>query len=122
MFMVYSRDHSLDTLLSLNGEQFEIRDGYWVKFIINRTEVSKAKPHGLDYSLSLHGPDNHRIIGFDNAHAISKGTGPGKKVRVQYDHKHKLTGVDFYDYEDAATLLGHFWEAVEEFLKEYCDD
>lgn len=50
--MSYSGDHSLDTLLALNGEQFEIQEGYWVKFVINQTEVSKVKPHGLNYSLS----------------------------------------------------------------------
>ena len=34
--------------------------------------MSSEKPHGLDYSLALHGPDGERVVGFDNAHPIGR--------------------------------------------------
>jgi len=29
-------------------------------------------PHGLDYSLTLHGPDGERLVGFDNARPAAR--------------------------------------------------
>jgi hypothetical protein len=65
-------DHSLDQLLGLDGEVLVIsEDGsYWVKFEVRRVPVTAAKPHGLDYSLSLHDSDNRRVLGFDNSHPV----------------------------------------------------
>jgi len=33
-------------------------------------QVSKERPHGLHYSLTLHNEDSERVLGFDNAHAV----------------------------------------------------
>jgi hypothetical protein len=30
---------------------------HWVKFVVTPVPVSPEKPHGIDYSLTLHGPD-----------------------------------------------------------------
>ena len=75
------RDHSLDTLLDLDGTTFFSVEGqgYWVKFDVKRVATSAERPHGLKYSLTLHDPKNRRIVGFDNAHEIATGFGPGKK-------------------------------------------
>jgi hypothetical protein len=66
------RDASLDTLLDLDGQVLVLdeRAGYWVRFDVKMTVVSKERPHGLDYSITLHGNDNERLVGFDNAHAV----------------------------------------------------
>ncbi len=49
------RDSSLDTLLDLNGQVLVIDEaGYWVKFAVHKVPASTSKPHGLDYSLTLH--------------------------------------------------------------------
>lgn len=115
-------DHSLDTLLLLDGETFVIEGAFWVKFVVKRVPASPEKPHGLDYSLTLHDGNNQRLLGFDNAHPITEGTGPGartgSRVRIEYDHKHKGERVRFYIYADAATLLGDFWTEVDLILKE----
>lgn len=52
-------DASLENLLLLDGETFFVdEDGkYVVKFIVKRVPVTKERPHGLSYSLTLHGGD-----------------------------------------------------------------
>ncbi len=116
--MDVEQDRSLDTLLLLDGERFVVENGFWVKFEVKRTEASAERPHGLDYSLTLHDPKGERLLGFDNAHAVREGSGPGARTRIEYDHKHKGERVRFYEYEDAATLLGDFWDEVDAILKE----
>jgi len=112
------RDHSLDTLLALDGEWFGLESKCWVRFEVKRVPVTPEKPHGLDYSLTLHDPGGKRLLGFDNAHSIREGTGPGARTRIAYDHKHKGQRVRFYDYEDAVTLLTDFWDEVNRIEKE----
>ena len=67
--MAPPRDPSLDTLLDLDGQVLVVDpDGkHWVRFVVTRVVVSPEKPHGLDYSLTLHGPEGERLVGFDNA-------------------------------------------------------
>ena len=89
-----------------------------MKFEVKRVVVSPERPHGLDYSLTLHDGENERLLGFDNAHPIREGSGPGTRTRIEYDHKHKGERVRFYDYQDAVTLLSDFWTEVEMILKE----
>jgi hypothetical protein len=57
-----------------------------------------GKPHGLDYSLTLHGPDGERLVGFDNPHPV----GPQRSGSPR-DHQHRLRTVRPYEYRDAST-------------------
>jgi Family of unknown function (DUF6516) len=111
-------DPSLDTLLLLDGESFVVEGNFWVKFEVKRVPVTLEKPHGLDYSLTLHAGDGKRLLGFDNAHPVREGAGPGARTRIEYDHKHKGERIRFYDYKDAMSLLADFWTEVELILKE----
>jgi Family of unknown function (DUF6516) len=111
-------DHSLDVLLLLDGETFFIESTFWVKFVVKQVPASFEKPHGLDYSLTLHDGENERLLGFDNAHPVIQGTGPGARTRIEYDHKHKGERTRFYIYADAATLLNDFWTEVDLILRE----
>lgn len=113
-------DLTLDTLLYLDGESFVVEaDGAcWVKFVVKRVPVTPEKPHGLDYSLTLHDSTGKRLLGFDNAHAVQEGSGPGARTRIEHDHKHKGKRVRFYNYSDAATLLEDFWKEVDLILDE----
>lgn len=56
--MSEDRDQSLDTLLDLDGQVLVVdpEGGHWVKFVVTRVPASPSRPHGLDYSLTLHGP------------------------------------------------------------------
>ena len=112
------RDHSLDTLLQLDGETFVLEGNFWIKFEVKQVSVTPEKPHGLDYSLTLHDGDGERLLGFDNAHPVREGTGPGARTRIEYDHKHKGQRIRFYYYADAVTLLADFWAEVDLILKE----
>jgi len=50
------RDPNLDLLLDLDGQVLVVdaEGGHWVQFVVTRVPVSPEKPHGLDYSLTLH--------------------------------------------------------------------
>ena len=107
------RDRSLDALLDLHGQVLVIDEaGYWVRFVVRQVPTTPSKPHGLDYSLTLHGPDGARLLGFDNAHKISGQRG------AEQDHKHRLSTVRPYEYRDAAILVADFWAEVERVLHE----
>ena len=108
-------DPSLDALLDLDGQVLVIDPAgrHWVKFVVTRVPVSPEKPHGLDYSLTLHGPDGERLGGFDNAHPVGR-----RKRGEPQDHRHRLRTVRPYDYQDAASLIVDFWETVDAVLKE----
>jgi len=95
-----------------------VEGAFWVKFEVKQAPATAEKPHGLDYSLTLHDGESERLLGFDNAHSIREGSGPGARTRIEYDHKHKGDRVRFYVYEDAATLLADFWTEVDFILKE----
>jgi len=108
-------DAALETLLDLDGEVLVVdpEGGHWVRFVVTRVPASPEKPHGLDYSLTLHGPDGEQLVGFDNAHPI--GTQKGGEP---HDHRHRLRTIRAYDYRDAATLLADFWATVDGVLRE----
>ena len=115
------RDKSLDTLLDLDGQVLVVdpESNHWVRFTVRRVPVTDAKPHGLDYALSLHGPDGERLVGFDNAHSVRERAGPsGNRSRTAQDHRHRLRTVRPYKYQDAATLLADFWAEVESVLRQ----
>ena len=114
------RDLSLDALLELDGQVLVVdpESNHWVRFVVRRVPATEAKPHGLDYSLSLHGPKGQRLVGFDNAHAVRERAGPGGGKRKAQDHRHRLKTVRPYEYRGAATLLADFWTEVEIVLKE----
>lgn len=56
-------DQGLETLLDLNGVIIQQEKGYWVKFEVSQTPVTKERPHGLRYSLTLHDKYGKRIMG-----------------------------------------------------------
>ena len=112
-------DSTVDGLLDLDGEIFEVGGGYWVKIKARRVAATSSKPHGIDYSLCLFGPNNERLVCFDNAHAVPVGSGPAKKQTSENDHVHKkgVTRPRPYVFTDAGTLLVDFWAAVYTILK-----
>lgn len=112
---------SLDTLLDLDGQVLVIdpEARYWVRFVVRRVPTTLERPHGLDYALTLHGPNGERLVGLDNAHPVAGSSAPGAgRRRRARDHRHRLATVRPYDYQDAATLLADFWAEVESVLRE----
>jgi hypothetical protein len=87
--------------------------GHWVRFVVTQIPATPEKPHGLDYSLTLHGKDGERLVGFDNAHPVGK-----QKHGDPQDHRHRIRTVRTYDYTGAAELLADFWAEVDAVLRE----
>ena len=119
------RDAALDSLLQMDGATWAVDEDaeYFFRVVVRSIAVTPNKPHGLDYSLTLHEPDSgdpkdSRLVGFDNAHAVAAGSGPGAKKPTAWDHKHRLRTVQPYEYQDAATLLSDFFKVAEAVLKE----
>jgi hypothetical protein len=108
-------DPALDTLLELNGVTLVVdpQGGHWVRLVVNPVPPTAGKPHGLDYSLTLHGLNGERLVGFDKAHPVAKQRRDGP-----HDHRHRIRTVKPYDYSDAATLLADFWTEVDAVLKQ----
>jgi predicted transcriptional regulator len=100
-------DPGLDALLALDGERFALDSGgtCWVKFDVKSCAATPERPKGLRYSLTLHDRSGARLLGFDNAHAVQEGSGPGTRTRIEHDHQHRGHQVRFYLYETAAQLL-----------------
>jgi hypothetical protein len=73
-----NRDPGLDVLLDLDGQVFVIdaKGRHWVRFSVTRVASTPERPHGLKYSLTLHGPDGSRLIGIDNAHPVRRRADP----------------------------------------------
>jgi len=115
-----NRDPGAEVLLDLDGQVFVVdaKGQYSVRFSVSRVASTPERPHGLDYSLTLHGPDGDRLVGFDNAHAVRESRGPGGKSRGTLDHKHRMETVRPYGFKDAATLLEDFWTEVDKLLEQ----
>jgi hypothetical protein len=79
------RDPTLDVLLDLDGQVLVVdpKGDHWVRFVVTRVPMSPEKPHGLDYSLTLHGANGERLVGFDNAHPVGR-----QKRGDPQDHRH----------------------------------
>ena len=113
-------EHTLEFLLAFNGRVHRYAGGYWLKFEIVRVTPSQTRPHGLDYSFTLHGPDNRRLIGFDNAHTVPAKGSRFKKRSMAADHWHR-TETDAgrpYAFVNAEQLIDDFFDEVERVLSE----
>ncbi len=110
-------DYGLRNLLDLDDTVLVLNEmGYWVKFAVRQVLKTGERPHGIDYSLTLHGPDNERLVGFDNAHAVRRSRGPGGRAETPWDHRHRYSTIR--KYADALSLIDDFWAAVDEVLEE----
>jgi hypothetical protein len=116
----HDRDTGAEVLLELDSQVFvvDMKSEYWVRFSVSQVVSTPERPHGLNYSLTLHGPGGKRLVGFDNAHPVRESHGPGGKSRGALDHKHRMETVRPYRFKDAATLVEDFWAEVDKVLKE----
>lgn len=101
-------------LLDLDGQVLidDPSGRHWAKFVVTRVPVSPEKPHGLDYSLTLHGPDGERLVGFDNAHPTEK-----QKRGNPQDHRNRLRRPKPITIGTRQTLLDDFWNTVDSVLR-----
>src|SRR3979411_3099125 len=104
-------DRGLDDLLVLHGTILVVDPigNHWVKFVVKQVAPSPERPHGVSYALTLHAADGERLVGYDNAHAVSVGSGPSRRTSPTHDHRHWRGVTRPYAYTDAATLMQDFW-------------
>lgn len=118
--MPKNQHHGLDFLLELHGEVMVLENGWWQKIEAWRVDPCEHRPHGIRYCLTLHNENNHRIIGFDNAHSPEQEKGGFSGRIVEYDHVH-LTPKDKgtpYKFESPYQLIHDFYDHVDRILKE----
>lgn len=116
-----SNDPALDVLLDYDGVRLELGDGYWVKIEARLVDVSRAVPHGIRYSLTLHELDGKRILGYDNAHAIKppkKAKSPGHGRAFDHKHRHISDHGLPYVFTSVEQLVDDFWVDVNRVLRE----
>jgi hypothetical protein len=113
-------DPGLDALLALDGVVLVIdpNGGHWVKMVVKQIAPSPERPHGISYSLTLHAANGERLVGYDNAHAICAGSGPGRRASVAHDYRHRHSRTRPYAFSDPATLMQDFWNDVDAVLRE----
>ena len=113
----FRHDPALDDLLHLDGQALVVdpAGGHWVKFVVKRVPPSPDRPHGLNYSLTLHDAAGNRLVGYDNAHPPP---GNRRRKRAARDHRHGPRAIRPYQYRSAAELLADFWTDVDSVLKE----
>ncbi|MDP6428118.1 MAG: DUF6516 family protein [Rhodospirillales bacterium] len=107
-------DHTLENLLDYHGRTHFLQNGYSLQFDIWKVTKTVSRPYGIRYSFTVHDPDNHRILCFDNAHEVGIRAKFGFKPK-QHDHWHRDGDKDIqlYDFVDAEKLLVDFFDAAE---------
>ena len=108
----------LSYLLDMDGWVAEVGGGYWIKVRVYRIEADESVPHGISYSLTLHGPAGQRVVGYDNAHSFSRRLGMRTLRELTYDHRHYRDRLEAYEFRSAAQLMEDFWVDVTRFLHE----
>ena len=93
-------------------------NGYWVKFEVQRVQPTPEMPHGLRYSLTLHNSKGKRVLGYDNAHPVTTGSGPGARTSKTSDHRHVGKRKMPYPYSTAGDLIEAFWRDVDRYRQE----
>ena len=114
------RDDGQNYFLSLDRQWIGYEKGYWVTFRVRRVEVSEERPHGFQYSLSLHDANDDRVLGYNNAHAVAVGSGPATRSRrpKAHDHINRRDNRPVpYEFTTPYKLLQDFFADVDKILK-----
>jgi len=114
------RDEGRDYFLNLNRQWIGYENGYWATFRVTAVEVSEERPHGFQYSLSLHDENDDRVLGYNNAHAVDVATGPARKSKrpKAYDHINRRGRRTVpYVFTSPYNLVADFLADVDEILK-----
>ena len=109
---------NLESLLDLNGIEYCIVTGYWVRFSAIKITPNEHRPVGIKYSLSMHNNYGTRLVGFDNAHLANIKRKKYAAKRVVWDHKHNRGVISDYDFDNAGQLIEDFWNLVDQVLTE----
>jgi len=78
------RDPTLDVLLDLDGQVLVVdpEGGHWVRFVVTQVPASPSRPHGIDYTLTLHGPDGQRLVSTTPIRSGGKGAASRRTIAI----------------------------------------
>ena len=116
--MVRSSDQGMEYLLSLDGQCVFFDNGSRAVFSVTSVATTDARPHGIKYKLVLLDANGERLVGFDNAHSVLEGSGPGRRRPLAHDHKHVGRKTVPYKFKDAYSLVADFWKEVDKHVNE----
>ncbi|TAN50238.1 MAG: hypothetical protein EPN26_10385 [Rhodospirillales bacterium] len=118
------KDLTLAYLLDLDGEAIVYDSGHVARFRVKRIAPTPEKPHGISYSLTLHAPDGHRLMGYDNAHAVAPKGSRFAKRQASFDHWHRDNTDEGrpYAFVSATKLIADFFDEVARIVKELEDN
>lgn len=107
--------------LGLNRQWIGYDNGYWVTFRVQAVDASPERPHGFQYSFSLHDANDERVLGYNNAHAVDAATGPARRSKrpEAWDHitrRGKGKSVP-YKFTTPYQLVADFFAEVDEILR-----
>jgi hypothetical protein len=113
------QDHTLEFLLAFDGRTHWLEQDYCIRFRIRRVPATGRRPHGLQYSFTLHDPDGKRLVGFDNAHVVPAALRRAARSGAA-DHWHRAEDDKgrLYRFESADKLLADFFAEVHRVLTE----
>ncbi len=115
-----SKTDGLDYFLDLHLSKIGYDNGYWVTIRAFKVEPDEGRPHGLQYSLTLHDDKDDRILGYDNAHGVDVATGPARKSKRPraFDHIDRRGKRSIpYEFTTPFKLLEDFFTVVDEILR-----
>jgi hypothetical protein len=110
----------LNYFLDLNQSRIGYDNGYWVGIRAVKVEPDEERPHGLQYSLTLHDQDGDRVLGYDNSHRVDAATGPARRSKrpTTLDHIDRKGRKSVpYRFTTPFKLLEDFFAAVDDILK-----
>ena len=116
-----SRSEGWDYFLDLDRQWIGYGKGYWATFRVSTVPPSEERPHGLQYSLSLHDETDDRLLGYNNAHTVDVATGPARKSKrpKELDHINRRGRYPVpYKFSTPFKLLEDFFADVDKILKE----
>jgi hypothetical protein len=113
-------DHEREYFLGLDRQWIGYEKGYWATFRVSEVETSEERPHGFQYSLSLHDANDDRVLGYNNAHGVDVGSGPSRKSGrpKAFDHINRRGRKPVpYQFKSPYELVSDFLGEVERILK-----
>lgn len=102
-----------------DGYTFWFEQGYSATFRFWLADAPNEGQHPYRYELVLHGPQNDRMMGYDNAHPVKWKSGMFRHRSENPDHYHR-TGSDPgrpYEFVSITQVLKDFFNKTESTLE-----
>jgi hypothetical protein len=86
-------DDDRERFLDFDGWRFWLANGWSVRFRVKVAKITKERPAGIKYSLTMHDSNGNRVLGYDNAERKRKRI-KWIQRRTAYDHYHPFRRIE----------------------------